>query len=121
MITVRLPWPPKELSPNARVHWAKKAKAANGYRWYCRAETGTKWWAARSRYASAPVNLAITFHPPDRRRRDLDNMLASIKAGIDGIADALGVDDQHFSLRLERGEPTKGGEVVAVITEGEQA
>jgi hypothetical protein len=50
----------------------------------------------------------------------MDNMLASTKAAIDGIADALGVDDQHFSLRLERGEPTKNGEVVAVVTEGEK-
>ena len=118
MITIRLPWPPKELSPNARVHWAKKAKKANEYRWFCSIKARAGWWTKLNKNASPPISLAITFHPPDRRRRDLDNMLASIKAGIDGIADALGVDDQHFSLRLERGEPTRGGEVVAVITEG---
>ena len=118
MITIRLPWPPKELSPNARVHWAKKAKAAKQYRELAWAQT------LLNGDADAPIdwiecyNLRLTFHPPDRRRRDLDNMLASIKAGIDGIADAIQVDDQHFSLTLQRGEPTKGGEVVAVITEG---
>ena len=32
MITVRLPWPPKELSPNARVHWARKAGVSQKYR-----------------------------------------------------------------------------------------
>ena len=113
MIIVRLPWPPKELSPNARVHWAKKAKAAQSYRQYACVLT----LCEKGLHIEANC-LHLTFRPPDRRRRDLDNMLASIKAGIDGIADALGVDDQHFSLRLERGEPTKGGEVVAVITEG---
>ena len=29
---INLPWPPRELSPNARVHWAKKAKAAKAYK-----------------------------------------------------------------------------------------
>ena len=119
MIAIRLPWPPKELSPNARVHWAKKSGKAKRYR-------QDALMLARPAVSRCPAalcadtyRLSLTFHPPDRRRRDLDNMLASIKAGIDGIADALGVDDQHFSLRLERGEPTKGGEVVAVITEGD--
>ena len=32
---IDLPWPPKELSPNARVHWTKKAKAAKAYRLEC--------------------------------------------------------------------------------------
>ena len=27
MITLTLPWPPKELSPNARLHWRVVAKA----------------------------------------------------------------------------------------------
>ena len=114
MITVRLPWPPKELSPNARVHWARKAGVSQKYRQDARVLT----LCEKKRHIEATC-LHLTFCPPDKRRRDLDNMLASIKPGIDGIADALGVDDQHFSLRLERGEPTKGGEVVAVITEGE--
>jgi crossover junction endodeoxyribonuclease RusA len=53
----------------------------------------------------------ITFHPPDKRKRDLDNCLASFKAGLDGIADALGVNDCQFKLSLEMGSPIKGGEV----------
>ena len=118
MITIRLPWPPKELSPNARVHWAKKAGVSQKYRqdarWLTLCEMAGNCYPDLTR-------LRLTFCPPDKRRRDLDNMLASIKNGIDGIADALGVDDSNFTLTLERGEPTKGGEVVAVITEGEQA
>ena len=127
MITVRLPWPLPYLSPNSRAHWSNKAKQANWYRHECGRRVRDEIAALHDEKSSLKalnergVCLSIRFCPPDKRRRDLDNMLASIKAGIDGIADALGVDDQHFSLRLERGEPKKGGEVVAVITEGEQA
>ena len=117
MITVRLPWPPKQLSPNARVHWSVKNRHAQ--------QQKESAWAltqhAKRGFISAPSwthNVRLTFNPPDRRRRDLDNMLAMMKPALDGIAMALGTDDQHFTLTLERGEPTKGGEVVAVITEG---
>ena len=118
MITIRLPWPPKELSPNARVHWAKKAGVSQKYRQDARVLTLCEIASAGINWVEC-YNVRLTFRPPDRRRRDLDNMLASIKAGIDGIADAIQVDDQYFTLTLERGEPTKGGEVVAVITEGD--
>ena len=30
-----LPWPPKELSPNFRAHWAKLARAKKAYRAAC--------------------------------------------------------------------------------------
>lgn len=94
MLTVILPWPPKELSPNARVHWAKRSKAAKDYRRYC-------WVMALSAGVSSidwygKVHLFLDFYPPDRRHRDDDNMIASFKSGRDGIADALGIDDKRF-------------------------
>jgi len=42
------------------------------------------------------IEIEITFYPPDKRHRDADNMVASIKAGLDGIADALRVNDKRF-------------------------
>jgi crossover junction endodeoxyribonuclease RusA len=51
------------------------------------------------------------FHPPDRRRWDLDNMLASVKSGLDGLADAIGVDDSFWTLSIAKGEPVPGGAV----------
>ena len=117
MITVRLPWPPKELWVNRKAHWAKRAPIAKQYRQDARVLT-----LVEMKRRLMPTRLHLTFNPPDRRRRDLDGMLSACKAGIDGIADALGVDDSTFSLTLRRGEPTKGGAVVAVITdEREQA
>ena len=118
MITIRLPWPPKELSPNARVHWAKKAKATR----HCWAYAFGAAYDSRAKLkgVDGPLDLWLTFNPPDRRKRDDDNLVAMFKGYRDGIAGALNIDDSRFRLHVQRGEPTKGGEVVAVITEGEQ-
>lgn len=60
--------------------------------------------------------LEITFHPPDKRRRDRDNNLASIKSAIDGIALALEIDDSNFDYgAVKKGEPIKGGKIVVRI------
>ena len=113
-----LSWPAKELSPNSRTHWAQRAKAAKAYR----SEAWAKAWAAYQPFCllDKAITVSLLFHPPDKRRRDLDNMLSSMKPALDGISDAIGVDDQHFSLRIQRGEPTKGGRVAVEII-GEQA
>jgi len=63
----------------------------------------------------ADATLAITFHPPTAARRDLDNMLAAIKAGLDGIAMATCGDDSGWGLRLSRGAVIKGGRVTITV------
>lgn len=56
--------------------------------------------------------LVVEFVPPDRRRRDDDNLLAMFKAGRDGLADALGIDDNVFATQIRMSkETTKGGAV----------
>lgn len=97
-ITLTLPWPAgKGLSPNCRSHWRVKAKAKallrEAWSWQAKAQGAAKIDAKR-------LDVRLTFVPPDRRARDLDNMLASCKAGLDGLADVLGVDDRHWSLAL---------------------
>lgn len=109
---VELPWPPRVLHPNARPHWAQKARAAKKYRQDC------AWAAALSgmkRVEADALTVAITFCPPNRRRRDMDGMLTCIKNGLDGVADIVGVDDSRWSLTLMRGEPARGGLVVLDI------
>jgi crossover junction endodeoxyribonuclease RusA len=110
MSEIALPWPPKELSPNARTHFHAKARVAKNYRL-------SAFWTALDCVApeSGPVHLTIEFCPPDKRKRDLDNMLASTKAGLDGIADALKINDERFELTIRRGEPVKNGRVVVRI------
>lgn len=107
-----LPWPPRELHPNARPHHMQRAKAAKAYR-------TAAMWLAKSRELSAPaegeVMVSVTFNPPDRRRRDLDGMFSASKAAFDGIADALAVDDYRFAFTIRRAEPVKGGAVLVAI------
>ena len=103
-----LPWPPAGLSPNARLHWSRKAKLAKAYRADCH-------WLDRHAEpdapADGPIPVRITFCPKDRRKRDIDNMLASFKAGLDGVADALGVNDSRFEITICRGDVTKTAHV----------
>lgn len=110
---VSLPWPPKGLSPNSRLHHHALARIKRDYRTDC------AWLAKAAKLTAAGaqrVKVSITFLPPDRRPRDTDNMLASIKAGLDGLSDALGVDDSRWTLTISRGEPVKGGRVDIEVT-----
>ena len=118
---ITLDWPPRQLSPNARVHYSVKSPITKGYLAHASNTTRVACHdhGLRDRidpHSDDPITLAIEFHPPDARRRDLDNMLSSIKAGLDGIAEALGVNDQRFALRLTRGQPVKGGRVVVTLS-----
>lgn len=116
-MTVTLPWPDKKMSPNARVHRMAVAPIRKRYRGDCCILAR----AAKMNFAhltDTGLHLRITFNPPDRRARDLDNMLASIKSGLDGVADAIGVDDSKWTLTIQRGEPVKGGAVVVSVVDG---
>jgi crossover junction endodeoxyribonuclease RusA len=88
------PWPPKELSPNARLHWSKKSKAAALYRNTCHLLTLEA--GLREIDWGGDIHVWIDFYPPDRRQRDDDNMIAAFKSGRDGMAEALGVNDKRF-------------------------
>jgi len=102
---IKLPWPPTGLSPNARNHWAKLAKLKKTYREACAWQAIAQ--GVRPMQASA-LHLTITFVPPTRRAFDLDNALARIKSGLDGVADVLKVDDKHWSLTIRKGEIVGG-------------
>lgn len=89
-----LPWPPKGLSPNARLHWAALSKLKKQYREACRLQV----LAQGAQPMEGCLRVQLEFVPPDRRKRDWDNLVASMKAGLDGLADALQVDDSQFVL-----------------------
>jgi len=91
-----LPWPPKQLSPNARLHWSVVAKVKKAYRMACFTQAINA--GMRSIPWDGDVHLWIDIYPPDRRARDDDNVVASFKSGRDGLADALGVNDKRFRI-----------------------
>lgn len=91
-IEITIPLPPPAVSPNARCHWATKAKAVKQQRQDAA-------WAAQvakanlSCAAGYPVWERATIHatfyrPKGRVAMDQDNAIASLKASIDGLADA---------------------------------
>lgn len=109
-MTISLDWPPRELHPNARVHRMVKAKATKSYRyasWVIALRDGPELPLDR------PLSMEIDFHPPDRRRRDADGCLSAVKAGIDGISDAYGLNDYDLNpITIKRCDPVKGGRVI---------
>lgn len=102
MIEVMLGWPPSDLSPNKRLHWAKLAKAKKAYRHACWALTMEQWQLTRQPVPDGPLTLELFFTPPDRRSYDRDNLTARMKAGLDGLCDALKIDDKRFSTVIVR-------------------
>ena len=97
MIDIVLGWPPSDLSPNARLHWAKLAKAKKQYRKDC--ETLSKEQLKKFKFKELPEKLVLemTFIPPNKRNYDRDNLVARMKSGIDGLADALRINDKRFN------------------------
>lgn len=112
MIAIDLPWPPRALHPNARKHWAVKAKAAKAARLtagWCAKEAGI-----RRGDPDVPARLKVTaiFFPPNNHKHDVDGCMAICKAFFDGIADAIGIDDSKWTFGPPRKEaPVKGGAV----------
>ena len=101
-ISVTLPLPPAILGPNARPFRCTKAEAIRGYRrtacMYALVALGRnpkpRWTFSRVEYE---------FHLPDRRRRDIDNLVAASKPALDGLVDAgILADDAGVDLVCRR-------------------
>lgn len=112
--TITLPWPDARLSPNGRYHWSKVSqakKAAKRTAHYAVLE------AKIGKIETDRVDIRYSFHPPDRRLYDLDNLVARMKASADGIANALNVNDRIFHPHVNPlQEVVKGGKVVVELT-----
>jgi Holliday junction resolvase RusA-like endonuclease len=63
---------------------------------------------------AGPLFVEILVHPPDRRRRDIDNVQ---KALLDAMqhGGAYADDSQIMRLSIERGEPVAGGRTTVRI------
>lgn len=109
---IPLSWPVAAVQSNTRTHWRVKAKAVKAYR------TEAAWSAKKHLVVNSPdAELIFSFTPPDASRRDLHNMPHAMKAVIDGIADAMGCDDNRFRVTWphEFSAPSKPGAVLVHI------
>ena len=99
-------WPSPELSPNSRSHWGKVSTKKKTYRqaaFVLAKESGLHVTH------DGPINVKLTFHPPTNHARDHDNLLASMKSALDGLADAMRVNDNLFRPSVEIGEKAANG------------
>lgn len=103
---IKLPYPPKELMPNSKNgrHWAatsKKKNEAIDDAYYATLEQKS---SLSFELGDGNYKLSLTYYQDDKRHRDLDNLLAASKAHIDGISQALKINDRQFQpITINRG------------------
>lgn len=115
---IELGFPPAELFPNRAkgTHWAKLYQVRSDYR-----ESST--WLSKHQIKGSfnkegDIPLRLTFIMPDKRNRDADNCLAACKAGLDGLADALMINDKRFwpiTIDREIGTKTTAKLIVEIL------
>lgn len=94
----------KPLSLNDREHWSKRN---------ARVQQVREEAAMMTRIAGIPrrdmhkVRVTMTYLPPDKRRRDSDNLVATLKAVCDGLVDA-GVVADDTPAEMEKVMPVIG-------------
>ena len=82
------------------------------------AHDATLAWRGRDhRPIDGQIDVLITVYPKNRGPvPDGDNAMASCKAFLDGIADALGLNDRNFVPRVQFGERTQHGKIVISLS-----
>ena len=79
--TIRLPYTKPPLNLNDRMHWRKKAAVVKAVRAYV---------GGMAIYMKPFQTVRVELHyvPRDKRRRDADNLVATLKPCLDGLVDA---------------------------------
>ncbi len=117
---IKLSWPPRQLNPNVQSFWAQRARVSKK----ARGEAYVLMKSELSRLAKegkeidkdkvTAVKVAYLFVPPDRRPRDDDNLIRCMKPYRDGIAQAMGIDDNCFrTCESDFGKPSRPAFVLA--------
>lgn len=117
-VTIALPPGLPMLSLNGRDHWAKRADATRDIK-------AATWALAHGTAPFPRAEVTVTYQPPDKRRRDPDNLAPSGKAAIDGIV-AAGVlpddDGEHVTaVTYEIGPVHPRGRLVITVREAQES
>ncbi len=101
-LCVIVPWPHPYLSPNSRINWRLKAEVISRARMQAYGLTRSI-ISQKEHFSANPangrINVKFITHPRDKRARDEDNIIASMKGCLDGIADAMKVNDAFFHFK----------------------
>lgn len=103
-----LPWSTPPISLNDRGHWRARAKKVKDVR----ADAKILAMAAHLPRNLSHVTVQLVYQPRDRRRRDADNLVGTLKAICDGLVDYGMVDDdtpEYMTKHMPRIDaPVKG-------------
>jgi hypothetical protein len=100
-MSIILPWPASAVSPNARVHWSVKQAAVRVMKRRAKLEALALLGGRKVRATGYRILACVA----DRRKHDYDNIIASCKGYLDGIAAAFDQDDAEWEfngMRLTR-------------------
>lgn len=111
MLEVELPYP-----PSVNHYWRRvgsRTLISRGGRAFREAVCSIL-AAQGARPLEGPLFVDVTIRPPDRRRRDIDNVA---KALLDALAHGGAYDDdaQIVRLAIEKAEPIEGGKTIVRI------
>lgn len=114
---ISLPWPPT-VNHYYRAVNGRNILSAKGRAYKKEAGWEIIAQGEHEKYLEGDVSLFIRAYPPDKRRRDLDNILKPI---LDVLADCDVFDDdsQVSDLRIQRFNPCKPGRVEILVYGGE--
>ena len=98
--------PDRDLSPNKRLHYMRLHFAKHAAK---EAAMALVLQQGRPAVPYQRAHITITWVAKDRRRRDPDNLFASMKSYIDGLVEVGLIEDDSathvsYTLRYERGE-----------------
>ena len=127
-IQLRLSWPPRGLSPNARVNVFSKNNMFQRAKYESYIECRRAMVQAgipsinpkggKSLQTGGHLNMTLICTPPLLRYHDEDNLIANCKAYFDGIAEAAQINDHLFHFREQAWlapDPEKRGRLDIVL------
>lgn len=123
-----LPYPHKRLNPNNRSMSIGGKHEENRLRKKQKKESwlvakqeihnqDLQAWCNELQISDTNIHVQMTFHAATKRGRDRDNHIAMMKGALDGIAMAIGVNDNRFIPFLEWGAIRKPPCVIIELQE----
>lgn len=115
-ITIAVPVPPRELSPNARAHWRAMSAKKKAYKLVCLAAANLCDNLPASPFAKATIRYEGYFNA---RAWDDDNLIGAMKYARDSFARAgIVADDKDFkTIGAECFGYSKNPRVIVTIEE----
>jgi len=117
---IKLPHlPPSKAYPNRKTHYLALSSIRNTQRDEMIAYVLEQ---GRPDTPMKRAHITITWRSSDKRKRDIDNLLAAMKGSIDGLVDAGVIEDDSakelsYTLYYEWGDSVKESETVLDIKE----